>query len=333
MMGRMRLLSSLPFVALVSVGAFAQSREVPAPVAPGTAAVREMAITMDDLPGVSAVDKDIEHLQRLTAVILETFTRHKVPAIGFVNEGKLDRGGAPDPARVALLRQWADGGFELGNHTYSHINAHQAPLADVEADIVRGEPVTRGLMAAAGKRLRYFRHPYLFTGRSAEVRTGLETFLTKRGYRVAPVTLDNADYIFAAAYDRLMAARETIQAERVPTTYLDYMTRVVEYYEQQSQALIGRPMRHILLVHANALNARALPLWLPSVEKRGYTFISLDRALDDPAFTTMPDEYFGAAGITWLHRWAITAGKRGAFFAGEPEVPEWVHKASSSRHH
>lgn len=323
MMGGMRLLSSLSLVALASVCVGAQSREVPGP---GT---REMAITVDDLPGVSARNQEIAHFQRLTTGTLDAFARHKVPAIGFVNEGKLDRQGAPDPARVTLLRLWADGGFELGNHTYSHINAHQAPLADVEADIVRGEPVTRGLMEATGKRLRYFRHPYLFTGRSAEVRKGLETFLAKRGYRVAPVTLDNADYVFAAAYDRLAAARDTTQAERVVTTYLDYMTRVVAYYEQQSQALLGRPMRHILLIHANALNARALPIWLPSIEKRGYTFISLDRALEDPAFTTMRDQYFGAAGITWLHRWAITAGKRDAFFAGEPEVPEWVQHAST----
>lgn len=34
------------------------------------------------------------------------------------------------------------------------------------------------------------------------------------------------------------------------------------------------------------------------------------------------------ACITWLHRWALTTGKRGAIFAGEPEVPNWVQTLS-----
>ena len=34
------------------------------------------------------------------------------------------------------------------------------------------------------------------------------------------------------------------------------------------------------------------------------------------------DAYVGPAGITWLHRWALTRGMPGATFAGEPEVPQ-----------
>ncbi len=270
------------------------------------------------------------HFEQLTQGLLDAFTRHRVPAIGFVNEIKLDRDGTPDPARVALLRQWIAAGLELGNHTYSHPDLHVGPLDDFMSDVARGEPITRELMKAVGKPLRYFRHPFLHTGRSADTRRALEAFLSDRGYRVAPVTIDNADYVFAAAYDRRIAAGDPTQADRIFETYIDYMMRVVEYYEQQSQALLGRPMRHVLLMHANALNARALPRWLPMLEHRGYRFIALDRALEDEAYATKRDEYFGPSGITWLHRWAITEGKRGTFFAGEPEVPAWVQQASTS---
>lgn len=290
---------------------------------------REMAITVDDLPGVSAVDRSSAHFEQLTNGILEAFRRHQVPAIGFINENKLDRDGKPDAARVGLLQQWITAGLELGNHTYSHPDLHLVPLTDFTSDVVRGEPVTLELMKAAGKHSRYFRHPFLHTGRSAGTRGALETFLVERGYRVAPVTIDNADYVFAAAYDRRLAAGNAPEAERVLTAYIDYMTRVVEYYEQQSLALLGRPMRHVLLTHANALNARAFAQWLPMLERRGYRFVSLDRALEDEAYTTKRDEYFGPSGITWLHRWAISEGKRGAFFAGEPEVPAWVQQAST----
>lgn len=296
------------------------SSQVPPPASP---VVREIAITMDDLPGVSAAERTTAHLQQLTRGVLAAFARHRVPAIGFVNENKLDRDGAPDPDRVALLRHWTDTGLELGNHTYAHLDLHRVPRRDVEADVRRGELVTRQLMESAGTRLRYFRHPFLHTGRSLEIRRGFETFLAERGYAGAPVTIDNSDYVFAAAYDRLAAAGDDAQTDRVVTTYLDYMNRVVGYYEEQSQALLGRPMRHTLLLHANALNARALHQWLPMLEARGYRFVSLDHALEDPAYASK-DDYVGAAGITWLHRWALTAGQRGTFFAGEPEVPAWV---------
>jgi len=58
-------------------------------------------------------------------------------------------------------------------------------------------------------------------------------------------------------------------------------------------------------------------------ERRGYGFITLDRALDDPAYQSA-DTYVGGGGITWLHRWALTKRLPKAFFAGEPETPAWV---------
>ena len=62
-------------------------------------------------------------------------------------------------------------------------------------------------------------------------------------------------------------------------------------------------------------------LLLERAERRGYRFIALEEAAADPAYGSQRDEYYGAAGISWLHRWALTEGHRGEFFAGEPEAP------------
>src|SRR5687767_6201635 len=72
---------------------------------------RQVAITLDDLPGASAARTDIEYFRTFTTELLTAFARHQVPAIGFVNERKLEAGGEPDPARVALLKQWVDAGL------------------------------------------------------------------------------------------------------------------------------------------------------------------------------------------------------------------------------
>ena len=73
---------------------------------PAQQPAREMAVTIDDLPTVSAVRQTPEFAARLTADLLAALQRHRVPAIGFVNEGKLYVDGAVDARRVALLQQW-----------------------------------------------------------------------------------------------------------------------------------------------------------------------------------------------------------------------------------
>ncbi len=55
--------------------------------------------------------------------------------------------------------------------------------------------------------------------------------------------------------------------------------------------------------------------------------ISLDEALKDPVFERA-DRYTGTAGITWLHRWALSEGKNGSFFGTEPEPPTFVIEES-----
>ncbi len=268
----------------------------------------------------------------MTTNLLDGLVRHEVPAIGFVNEVKLaaESGDEPDPDRVALLQAWLDAGLELGNHSYSHPDLHRTPLAEFEADVLRGEVVTRELLAATGREPRYFRHPMLHTGTDLATRDALAKFLADNGYEVAPVTIDNLEYIAARAYDHALVRGDVTLAARIALAYVEYMEDVFEYYEQQSVALLGYELPQILLLHANRLNADVIDPLLQMIRGRGYEFIDLPEALTDPAYDSV-DEYAGPAGITWLHRWALTAGKRGDFFAGEPDLPAFVHEAYRDR--
>jgi len=292
-----------------------------------TIASREVAVTIDDLPTASVLGDDLERAQQTTTQLLAALARNQVPAIGFVNEQKLRTDATVDPRRVALLRQWLDAGFDLGNHTFSHVDLHSTPLDVYERQVLDGEKVTRELLRERGRTIRYFRHPFLHAGRSAEDRQRFETFLTQHGYTVAPITIDNYDYLFAAAYDRAGARHDPKMQETIADAYISYMEAVTAYYEQQSVVIVGREVRQTLLIHASALNAGTFDRLASMFRSRGYHFISLDRALEDPAYRHR-DEYYGPAGITWLHRWAMTDGKRGAIFAGEPPVPEWIEQGS-----
>lgn len=286
---------------------------------------RRIVLTIDDLPAQLAPGLSRERLQAITGPLLSTLQNQQVPAVGFVNEEKLYTGGKLDSSRIALLEQWLAAGFELGNHTFSHPDLHHTPLEEFQEDVLRGEKVSRPLAAVRHRPYRYFRHPFLHTGLDLENKIALEDFLEQHGYEVAPVTIDNSEWIFARAFDHALDQDDSNLQKRLGPEYVDYMLSMTAYYEDQSRSLFDREIPQILLLHANDLNARYLESLLSALAQRGYSFIDLETALEDPAYSS-PDAYVGPGGITWLHRWALTRGVDRSFFAGEPTTPLWVQQ-------
>jgi len=307
----------------------------PGPRDPATTAIREAAITFDDLPVVSVTQLDPAARREITDKLLRAVVSNKVPAVGFVNEYGLygferEPGKRPpDQDGVALLRMWLDAGLELGNHTFAHTDLHVAPLSAFKEDILRGEAVTGELLQQKGTRLRYFRHPYLHTGQDIATKQELGSFLAERGYRIAPVTVDSEDYLFAAAYSKAAEEHDLRLMRRIGAEYLRYTERVLDYSERLSKTLFGREIRQILLLHANALNSDYFDGLARMMRKRGYQFVPLDEALSDDAYRSA-DKYTGGESLNWLDRWAVTRGVKKAENALDafPEVPGFVAKAA-----
>src|SRR5438132_1527835 len=298
---------------------------------------REAAVTFDDLPVISVTQMDAAARTTLTRRLLAEIAAWNVPVVGFVNEYGLygfrhDRHGAPDRSGIALLQMWLDAGLELGNHTFAHTDLHATSPAGFDADVVRGERVTGKLLRRKGMRLRYFRHPYLHTGRDLATRRDVERFLAGRGYRVAPVTVDNDDYIFAAAYSKATERGDARMMRRLATTYIRYTKRVFHYSERLSVTLFGREIKQVVLLHANMLNADHFVDLARMMRQRGYSFISLDAALRDDAYASA-DVYTGDESINWLARWAVTRGvKRSANVLDDfPDVPRFVLQAADAK--
>src|SRR6266436_3877141 len=158
-------------------------------------------------------------ITEMTTKLLAALQQQKIPAVGFVNEKKVYKWGEVD-ARIKALQMWLDAGFDLGNHTYSHMSLNQAGLKTWEDDVVQGESVLKLLLAEHSKKLRYFRHPYLDTGRDLLTRREAEAFLVERGYRIAPVTLDGWDWMFAGLYEDAKRRSDTALQQQIVKEYL-----------------------------------------------------------------------------------------------------------------
>lgn len=282
---------------------------------------RSVALTFDDLPAMSAMNMTAADITAMNAKLLATLKAEKVPTIGFVNEERLYKTGEVD-ARIAALNSWLDAGFDLGNHTFSHTSLNHAELKDWEDDVVQGESVTRMLSQAHKKEIHYLRHPYLDAGPDLKTRREAERFLTGRGYRVAPVTFDGMDWYFADLYEDARKHADAALEQRIAEAWLAYTANIVLYQEQRSRDLLGYEPRQVFLLHDTWLEADHAADLLALLRRRGYTFITLDSALTDPAYA-QPDTYISDVGASWIDHWAVTRG-RPAKPGEKPALPKWI---------
>lgn len=297
------------------------------------AADKAVAITIDDLPapGGALIQNTIEGLRENTVKLLAACRKAGVPAVGFVNESKLVVSGETDAdraAREAVLKLWTDNGFELGNHTFTHASLNRGPLDNFKKDVIDGEPVTRRLMEEKGGKLRYFRHPFLHVGITLDQRRASEAFLAERGYTIAPVTVDGKDYIYASLYATAVRKNDKEMAAKLAADYVRFTDEKFALAEAAATRLMGRDIPHVLLTHANAINADHFGALFQAIRKRGYRFVTLEEALKDEAYR-QPDTYADDFGHTWLRHWEVTAGKAPAAESVDP--PEWVMKLYNAR--
>jgi peptidoglycan/xylan/chitin deacetylase (PgdA/CDA1 family) len=270
---------------------------------PGTAAAKHgrIALTFDDLPALTILP-DQPYVDYLNATILRKLRRYHLRATGFVNEGKL--GDLVRARQIANLARWLDAGMDLGNHSFSHESPNAIGVKAYLADIARGEPVIRALLARHGRTIRWYRHPYLETGYPAAAEHEIDSWLTAHCYRIAPVTIDADDWEFAEPYDDAIARHDMTAQRHIMAEYLAYTARRIDWARRSARLLFGRDIAHVMLLHCTRLNADALDDLAALLRRDHLRSVTLAQAMRDPVYR-LPDHYIGRGGIDWLERWAI----------------------------
>lgn len=260
---------------------------------------RSIAITIDDAPHNGPIGL-LAELSLMTKKFTETLKAQKIPAVVFVNEGQLYYSADQVEEKIAILRSWAGSGIELGNHSFGHVGLKDTPLESYQDDFIRGEVISRRIANETKTPLRYFRHPLLQMGPTREIEDRFNAFLERRGYRSVPITLTTEDWMFLFAYQK---ARDANEKRRISDDYVRFAEADVVYREKATELMFGRPIAHILLVHANEVTADNLTRLIEMYRSRGYKFISVEEALKDPAYAK-PDSYTPTSD--WLRGWSIS---------------------------
>lgn len=288
---------------------------------PSLAQQRTVALTFDDLPVAGTADP--VEARSINVAILDSLDRHHVSSIGFVIESRVQEIGATQGKQ--LLDQWVERGHELGNHTFSHAIPDDLTAEQFDDEIADGESSFAAALAKAGKTPRYFRFPQSHTGDTKEKHDAIAAFLAKRGYKVAVCTIDNEDFVFNAAYLKMLSTKDHNSAARLRAEYLAYTSTEISYYTGLHKQIFGREIPHVMVLHVNRLNADTMDKLLDLLVQKQYRFVTLDAALSDLAYKT-PDAFlprFSKFGPMWGYRWAaeLHVPVNGNL---ESEPPTWI---------
>ena len=249
----------------------------------------QVAITIDDFSWNNAV--------KLTApernqAILGALSSHAIKAGLFVVGRNID-----SEEGKRLLADWDKAGHLIGNHTYSHRN-YSSPVMSVleyEEDILRAEAL---LKAFPGFR-KYFRFPMLKEGDTIARRDAMRTFLAQQGYHVGHVTIDNSDWIIDQRLTARLKKEPGADVTRYRDFYLEHMWDRAQYYDSLARRVLGRPVKHTILMHFNLLNGLFLNDLLEMFKGKGWQLIDAAEAFKDSVFAAEPKVVPAGESIIW----------------------------------
>lgn len=250
----------------------------PGPQTPAAAAGFDLAVTIDDLPLHGPLPPGRSRLG-LTQASLAALRAAGVPeAWGFVNA----QGLAEEPGSQAVLAAWRQAGHPLGNHTHSHLHLGRAPsLAAWQQDVLAGEPAIAQAMGDAP--WRWFRYANLAVGDEARREASL-AWLREQGYRVADVSLAVNDWAYTEPWARCVARGDTGALDALRAHYLAGVDAAIAQARADAQAVFGRAIPQVLLLHLGAFTADTLPAVLQRLQAAGARFVPLAQAQADPAY-------------------------------------------------
>lgn len=248
----------------------------------------QLALTMDD-PTLN-LNSPMKWMEA-NACILKAISSRNVRAALFVCGMRID-----SSEGAKLLAKWDEAGHLLGNHSYSHLfYGQQTRYGDFAVDFLKNEKFT----APYANHCPIFRYPFLKEGETAEKRDKFRALLKERGYRVGHVTIDSSDWYV----DQRLRHRWQAKPDSKVDAYRDYLIAHLldraAFYRQLALDVVGRDVRHTLLLHFNTLNALVLPDVMSAFESAGWQWIDANLAYEDDIFKAQPKTVPAGESLVW----------------------------------
>ncbi|WP_440055925.1 polysaccharide deacetylase family protein [Pseudoalteromonas sp. T1lg65] len=241
---------------------------------------KEIAITFDDAPlAGSAVMSGKEK----TAKIIEGLQSQQVSdALFFVTTGNIR-----DDEEVARLQAYTKAGYHLGNHSHQHRSLNKLDVQSYLLDFYQSHLV----LQSYDNVLKFHRFPYLHYGKTKEKRAFVLNRFNELGYKIGYVTVDNFDWYINGRLQAAANAGKKIDFKKLKTVYIDTIWEAIRFYDQLAERHLGKPVKHVLLLHENELAALFIGDLVAHIKSQGWKIISPVEAYSDTTLSSYSPEF------------------------------------------
>jgi peptidoglycan/xylan/chitin deacetylase (PgdA/CDA1 family) len=242
----------------------------------------QVALTINDLSlgevgkleedYIEGVTKDRKYFDKL----LEALERNQMPpTVGFVVGKYFD---------AQLQQEWLRRGNLMGNMTYSFKILRRTTPQEFIRDVEMNDRLLAPLWHRYQPQKKYFRYPRFRSWTPEGDR--IQAALKRAGYLEVPATIDPRDDQFNNVYRGALEAGDQSCARLLKVYFRTLLLRRTLKARQVAELLVGRDIKHILVLRANRFTCENLADILAWYKQLGVRFITIDEALSDPIYSS-----------------------------------------------
>ena len=235
----------------------------------------EIAITLDDHPmpdgNLFSVNERVERYCRV-------FEKHACQAaffcVGFNCQNASD---------LYCLVQLNDAGHFLANHSFHHKHLSSMNLNEFENEI----KATEAILYPFSQFRKWFRFPYLDYGNQIHLGGSKEKFLAAldilemKGYREGFVTINTFDWYINSCLQVAISENKNVNYSQLRIAYIFLLNEWCNDYITYYKKILAKDITHVLLLHANDLNALFLEDILEMIDEKRWKIVSPEHAFID----------------------------------------------------
>lgn len=277
----------------------------------------EIAFTFDDAPRSS---KEMLTADERTQMLIKNLKAAKIPdVVFFIKTSNINN------ESNRRLKSYIQAGYHFANHSHSHFDSHKVDVEAYVQDIKKAHDILSGF----ANFLPYYRYPLLHEGKTRETRDKINKYLIELGYMNGYVTVDNYDWYMDTMLQRAVKEGRKINFQTLKKAYVDSLWESISFYDSISRQVLGRSVKHVLLLHENDMAALFVGDLAAHIRNNGWKIISPSEAYSDPISKMIPDVLFNNQGR--VAAIAREKGYKGRQLVHESEDVEYLEELFEKR--
>lgn len=202
-----------------------------------------------------------------------------------------------NPKGKEVLESWDKSNHLIANHTYNHRNFNNVNISakNYGIDLLKCD----SLISVYKNYTKYFRTAYLKNGNTIEKRDSLISLLKLFDYKNGYVTIDASDWYFNSLLIKFIKKNPKDSIDKFKDAYIKHLLDRAKYYDELAVEVLGRKVKHSLLLHHNLTSALFLGDLIKAFKYKGWNLINAKDALLDDVYKKEINTIPAGESIIW----------------------------------